>query len=319
MDMKYDVEADFSPTMACNFRCAYCLVPLGIRSAKPALHGTHDQWEDGFDATGKTWLIHTTGGEPFSYPGFVALCEQLTRRHFLSINSNLSYRSVDDFAERINPGRVHYINAALHYEEQLRRASLDAFIVRVHKLCDAQFNVLVSQVMTPQMVESLPAVSACLESRGLSVIPKMLRGRFEGKRYPDAYSAEHRARIREYLAAARLKYAAVIERMTEPPTINMFADSHLLVGVRSYHGELCGSGCNFVQVAPDGAVYRCGSRKSLGNLLRKNVRLLNGPKRCDTSYCPYFCEKYTSSQFLPKPSGREASPLLLKVRSFITR
>jgi len=289
--------------MACNFRCTYCFNPPSIRNAEPALHGANDQWEEGFDATGKTWLIHTTGGEPFGISGFVALCERLTRRHFLSINSNLSYRSADDFAQSIHPGRVHYIHASLHYEEQQRRASLDAFMARVHKLRDAQFNVLVSQVMTPQMVDNFPAVSACLESHGLSVIPKILRGRFGGKNYPDGYTADHRARIREYLAAARLKYAAVIERMKEPPTIHMFSDSHLLNGIGSYHGKRCGSGYNFVRIAPDGTVYRCGSGKRLGNLLLKNVRLLNGPKRCNASYCPYFCEKYTSPQFLSEQSS----------------
>jgi hypothetical protein len=205
---------------------------------------------------------------------------------------------------------------------------LDAFVAHAHKLRDARFNVLVSQVMTPQMVDDFPVVSACLESHGLSVIPKMLRGRFEGKRYPDEYSAEHKARIREYQAAARLKYAAVIEAMKTPPTIDMFSDSHLLSGKRPYHGMWCGSGCNFVVIAPDGAVYRCGSGQRLGNLLLKNVRLLDDPKRCDTSYCPYFCEKYTSEQFLPVQScirmqaeriPGKASRLLRMVQSLITR
>jgi len=68
MDMKYDVEADFSPSTACNFRCRYCSIPLKIRGAEPVLYGTSDQWQEGFDATGKTWLIHVTGGEPFAIP-----------------------------------------------------------------------------------------------------------------------------------------------------------------------------------------------------------------------------------------------------------
>lgn len=81
------------------------------------------------------------------------------------------------------------------------------------------------------------------------------------------------------------------------------SDSRFLDGIGDYHGKPCGSGCNFVTITPNGAVYRCGSMQCLGNLFGKNVRLLNGPKPCDASYCPCFCEKYTSAQFLPKPSG----------------
>ena len=129
--------------------------------------------------------------------------------------------------------------------------------------------------------------------------------------------------------------------MKEAPTIDMFSDSHFLAGIGSYHGKRCGSGYNFVTIAPDGAVYRCNSGKCLGNLLLKNVRLLNKPKRCNTSYCPYFCEKYTSARFLPKQPylwmlaertpgmaaglkiagacRSKASLLLRTVRSFVAR
>jgi MoaA/NifB/PqqE/SkfB family radical SAM enzyme len=68
---------------------------------------------EGFAATAKRWLLHITGGEPSIYPGFVELCDKLTRLHYLSINSNLSHRCMDTFAERINPERVRFINAAL--------------------------------------------------------------------------------------------------------------------------------------------------------------------------------------------------------------
>ncbi len=78
------------------------------------------------------------------------------------------------------------------------------------------------------------------------------------------------------------------------------SDSRFLDGIGDYHGKPCGSGCNFVTITPNGAVYRCGSMQCLGNLFGKNVRLLNGPKPCDASYCPCFCEKYTSAQFLPE-------------------
>src|SRR6188768_467149 len=111
MNLKYDVEADWVLLTTCNFRCTYCFVPLPALATKLTTYGTNGQWTEGFDATGKTWLLHMTGGEPSIYPGFVDLCDQLTRLHYLSINSNLSHRCIETFAERINPERVHFINA----------------------------------------------------------------------------------------------------------------------------------------------------------------------------------------------------------------
>jgi hypothetical protein len=81
--------------------------------------------------------------------------------------------------------------------------------------------------------------------------------------------------------------------MGETPTVDLLSDSRFLDGIGNYHGKLCGSGHNFVRIAPNGAVLRCGSGQRLGNLLLKDGRLL-APKPCDTYYCPYFCEKYTS-------------------------
>src|SRR5215470_7504811 len=102
MQLKYEVEADWILLTSCNFRCRYCFVPLSDLASKITTYATHAQWADGFDATGKTWLLHITGGEPSIYPGLVDLCEKLTQRHYLSINTNLSHRCFESFADRIN-------------------------------------------------------------------------------------------------------------------------------------------------------------------------------------------------------------------------
>ena len=317
MNLKYDVEADWVLLMTCNFRCAYCFVPLPALATKLTTYGTNGQWTEGFDATGKTWLLHMTGGEPSIYPGFVDLCDQLTRLHYLSINSNLSHRCIETFAERINPERVHFINAAAHYDERPKQAALDAFISRVQKLRRHRFHVLVSSVMTPHLVKNFPELSAYFESHGLSLIPKVMRERFKGKVYPGAYSAEEKSLIVEYLAKARHSYATVIAAMEETATIDMFADDRLLDRPRIYRGKLCGSGHNFVRIEPNGAVVRCGSGTQLGNVLLKNVAFLNAPKPCDSFYCPYFCEKYTSASFVPaQQTKRDVGDLFLILKAW---
>ena len=91
------------------------------RSAKIQVHASAEEWAEGFDSTGKTWLLHINGGEPSIYPGFINLCSSLSRNHYLSINSNLSGNCVEAFAETIDPKRVHFINAALHYVEREKK------------------------------------------------------------------------------------------------------------------------------------------------------------------------------------------------------
>jgi MoaA/NifB/PqqE/SkfB family radical SAM enzyme len=304
--LEYDIEADFLPLTTCNFRCSYCFLPPSALGASLVVHGSNEQWQEAFDATGLTWLIHITGGEPFIYPNFVDLCERLSRRHYLSINSNLSRPSVDAFADAIDPSRVHYINAALHHEERERRTKLAAFIARVRRLQNSQFTVLTSLVMTPSLVEVFPDLAAECESQGVVLLPKVLRGLIQGVRYPGAYSDEHKALLREYTANAVRKYAGTIEQMNEAPTINMFAEDRILDGPNNYFGQSCGSGYNFVVIKPDSTIYRCGSGQRLGNLLRHDLRLLNGPQECDTSYCKYFCEKYTSAEHLGRRSKLDA-------------
>lgn len=298
MKMEYDLEADWMLLTTCNFRCTYCFFSAAVLGARLSIYGTHVQWKEGFDATGKTWLIHITGGEPAIYPGFADLCEQLSKNHYLSINSNLSHHSIDAFAEKVNPERVHYINAGVHAEERQKKASLGVFIDRVHKLQKCQFTVLVSVLMTPQMVHHFAAISKNLESQGLHLIPKVMRGVYEGKRYPVAYSIGEKSLILQYLVEAREQYRTVIERMGEPASIDMFSDDHFLNGIPNYQGKVCGSGYNFIRIDPDGTVLRCGSGERLGNILLKNVSLLSAAKLCDTCYCPYFCEKYTSPRFV---------------------
>jgi hypothetical protein len=258
-----------------------------------------------------------TGGEPSIYPGFADLCEGLTRNHYLSLNSNLAHRSIDVFADRVDPKRVHFIHAAVHYEERQRREALDLFIGRVHRLRTRQFHVFASLVMTPEMVRAFPEISAYFESNDLSLVPKAMRGKYQGRKYPAAYSSGERALIREYLSEARRKYAKVTAGMSESPTVDVLADARFLNKLRNYRGKLCGSGYNFVKIEADGAVMRCGSGMRLGNILQKNVSFLGAPTLCDSFYCPYYCEKYTSRRFARTRNSERVS--LIDSLSHLTR
>jgi len=304
LDLRYDLEADWVLLTTCNYRCEYCFFPQSALGALARTHATNEEWARAFGADGGTWLIHMTGGEPFVYPNFVDLCERLTARHFLSLNTNLSHRTVDAFAGTVDPERVHFVNAALHPVERERRMEEGDFVERVLLLRRRGFRVFASVVMTPDVLARFDEIFGRYEARGVPVAPKVLRGRHGGRTFPSGYTAEERAAVRRHVERARIANAALIAAMGEPPTINVFADDRLLDRPLRYWGKMCGSGHRFARIEADGTVVRCGSKKSLGNILAGDVRWQDGPRRCWTSYCPYYCEKYTSARFV----SRGASP-----------
>ena len=306
MRVSYEIEADWVLLRTCNFRCSYCAILPEDLGGKIDVCASPLEWLDAFNATGKSWLLHITGGEPSIYPGFVELCEHLTRNHYLSINTNFSNPSLDNLCENLDAARVHYINAALHYEERIKKSAVDIFIKRALKFKERNFNLLISSVVSPTVARVFGELQAAFEAHGLFVIPKVMRGWYAGKLYPDSYTRSERTLIRDQLARARQRYEAVLATMAEPPTINMFRDERFLGGIPNYRGSLCASGSKFVQIKPNGDVFRCSSGHMLGNVLKKNLTLLSNAQRCDTSYCPYFCEKYTSPPFAiaqPKPTS----------------
>jgi len=222
--MKYDVEADWILLRACNFRCLYCFFSDPTSGAKVKMHGTAAQWKDGFQATGKTWLLHITGGEPTLYPRFVDLCDELTQNHYLSINSNLSHHCIKIFAQKLNPEQIHFINVGIHLEERQKNNALNIFVENVYKLRDAKFNVLTSLVMTPHVVNNLSTIYEHLEANGLFVIPKVIRRPYAGNHYPKSYSCEQRQIIYNNIIKARQLYDSLPTSLSEPPTIDMFHD-----------------------------------------------------------------------------------------------
>jgi len=316
MHLHYDVEADWSLLDTCNFRCTYCFRSPEVLSAKVQVHASAEKWAEGFDATGKTWLLHITGGEPSIYPAFIDLCRNLSRNHYLSINSNLSGNCIEEFAETIDPQRVHYINAALHYVEREKRKSFDLFVERANNLRRRGFHVMISVLMSPDVIRLYPEISGRLASHGLAGVPKVMRGKnWNGRKYPAAYSDEERALFLRYLADAQRSYAPLMAEMEEPATIDIFADGRFVNGIPSYKGKRCAAGHNFVMIDPKGNVRWCKRNSSLGNILQKNVELMHGPSLCKNSACPYFCEKYTSPAFVGKqPIGAILHNKLITLR-----
>jgi len=293
--LKYDIEADWHLLNTCNYRCSYCFLSAATLGEKLRAYASPEAWEAAFDATGKTWLLHLTGGEPSLYPNFVELCGRLTRRHAISFNSNLTNASISDFAERQDPSRVSFINAGLHLAERENRNGIRNFLDQAELLQKRGFPLLVSLVATPAVLGRFSEAISLLHATGLFPIPKLFRGEVDGRIYPEAYSELDRTRFRAYAARARQSYERLLAGRSEAFTINMFDDDEFLSGQPGFTGSSCDAGRRFVRLNPDGEVFRCSQKTRLGNLLAGTFIPAGQPSPCDTSYCFYFCRKYASA------------------------
>ena len=99
------------------------------------------------------------------------------------------------------------------------------------------------------------------------------------------------------MLAARAQdfYRADLLRREAPPSIDILNDDLFLDGLPSYRGAPCAAGERFVQILPNGDVYRCGGSDPQGNVLARTFERRAGPTPCDTQHCYYFCNKYSDA------------------------
>ena len=292
--MNYDIEADWKLLNPCNFRCSYCFIAPSQLASKMRCYASAAEWKAAFAKTGKTWLLHMTGGEPSIYFDFAALCRAVTEDHFMSLNSNLTHGAIAEFARSVDPRRVSFINAGLHLEEREARIGHASFLRHADLLRDAGFPLFVSMVATPTALRRFDEAAQLLRPLGLFPVPKLLRETFEGRQYPGAYTPAEKVRFGVLAEAARAFYGGALAGRAERPSIDIFGDDAFVDGTPSYAGRSCEAGRRFVSIEPDGGVFRCSPKTRLGNLLAGSFAPRPAPAPCDTSYCFYFCQKYAA-------------------------
>ena len=291
--LEFDVIADWALNKSCNFSCPYCFV--SAREKRRAANRGHDVQEivDAFNNSGKTWLVHMSGGEPFLHTDFICLCKGLTEKHSISVNSNLSSSLVYDFCEHIDPQRVSFVHCSLHIVERERKNLVNDFIEKVKVLEQAKFNVFITQVMWPPVVETFRQVSDFFSKHGMCVRPKLFRGYYKGKEYPGSYSQIEKNTILDFMQMARENTRPdATERHINPDLDRMWIDGHV-----SFRGAPCLAGSRFVSIDLNGDIRRCGSdRTRLGNIYRGEFDLLKEahPCRARICGCPYHGVLFSS-------------------------
>ncbi len=292
--MNYDILADWQLNIYCNFNCPYCYIQ-NKKKQDPRYAG-HDpkMIVKAFNDTKLTWLIHMSGGEPFLHPDFVNMCKELTKKHYISINTNLSIPNVLDFAKEIDPKRVAFIHCSLHIGERERLKLINKFIEYYHVLKKAGFNIYTTQVMFPPILHKFDETFGFFKNKKIIVRPKIFRGYYNLKHYPKAYIPAERTKLLFYYNLSR--------KLEEISTLHIDPnlDDRLIYGDLSFRGLKCSAGKDFVVIEYNGDVIRCHSeRKKLGNIFEGKLNLHKEAKPCGAKICvcPYYGLRYAEKNY----------------------
>jgi MoaA/NifB/PqqE/SkfB family radical SAM enzyme len=286
--MKFDLIADWALNKFCNFSCPYCYVSLKDR--REAAYKGRDAQKiiNAFNGSGKIWLIHMSGGEPFLHPDFIDLCKGLTENHFISVNTNLSSRIVYNFCECIDPKKVSFVHCSLHSTERETPELIHDFKEKVRALARAGFTVFITQVMWPPVVDRFNQISALFRKEGMLVRPKLFRGYYKWKEYPESYSEREKGAILHFM-----KEIEEADSQQDKATghINPDLDKRWINGYVSFKGMPCLAGVEFVAIDFYGDIKRCQSDPAkLGNIYRGEFNLFENARPCKARICgcPYY-------------------------------
>jgi MoaA/NifB/PqqE/SkfB family radical SAM enzyme len=243
----------------CNLRCEYCRFDHLVK-AVPA--GDAKCLIETMDKTGLIFNVAVCGnGETFLVPNIIEILQALTKKHYVSLVSNLSLRKVGEFCEKIDPKKVIDITASLHIKE-LERTGLTDLFIENYLLCEKKgFKIRAQEVAHPNLLGEVDKYKRFFGERGVRLYFDDCFIQFEGKTYPDAYTDEER------------KTFGLIKKQDSMDRIYQ-------------KGKLCNAGYNVFTVAIDGKVYPCpGIKDMIGDVRQGNIGFRKELIRCPNDKC----------------------------------
>ena len=309
--MKCDIEVNWLLNVYCNYDCRYCY--CRGTNKKKAFRGDPDTAKivKAFDQSGLKWLIYMSGGEPFFYPNFIELCKGLTKRHMISINTNLSHNKVYEFADTIDPQRVRCLHISVHIEELQKLGLVDEFIKKYRYLQEKGFYVFASYVMYPAFLQRFDRDYAYFKEQGIILRPKLFRGpytkwqlpwqkgplrkvnllleRVLARHYPQDFSAQEKAQLLAYMDRSQQDGAFTVAGDLDPDMdrlSDVSQDRDFIDGLPSFQGQLCGAGKTFVRLDEKGRLFRCHSDNTyLCDFFAGELKLFDEIQPCRVPHC----------------------------------
>lgn len=263
---QYEHRIIWNMNLQCNMACDYCYFYSDLNKQNKIF--SPEQIYQGFEKTGKEWLVLLSGGEPLIYPKFVEIAEILTKKNSIQVSTNLLSDKIYEFAEKISPKQVMAISASLHIlEREKHKKGIDEFIKKCLLLQEKGFTVLVNYVTWPPLFKRMENDFEMLRKAGIHQATVLTyRGHFENKFYPAAYTG------------AQLKL------------INKFAldETEMLISEckTNFSGYLCEAGHKYFSMNENGDITRCGTlHKKYGNLFTGTFKPDITDKPCVADEC----------------------------------
>lgn len=254
----YDYWLLWSVEDRCNLDCEYC-----ISNTKKSIAEVSEinisALTRNLNATNKKFLItFTGGGEPFLVPNIIEACQEITKNHYISFNTNLTAERVEEFCEEIEPQQVLFIVASLHIEELEKWNLLEKYIHHFKLFQKKGFNIIAMEVAHPPSLNKVQTYRDFLRERGVDLTFSPFIGKYGGKVYPDSYvDKEYRTFDLDRNCASRFRQK----------------------------GKLCNAGYNVAQVNGNGDIRPClNLQESLGNIY-DSITFKKDILRCQFDFC----------------------------------
>lgn len=268
-NQKYDAWLHWDVTKRCNLDCEYCFGKITDTNVKvhsiniPKLLATLDKTEN-------TFRISFTGGEPTLVPNFLEACKAITKRHYISFNSNLISKNIKQFVKEIDASRVLHIHASLHYDELADKNLLELFIENYNSLKENGFNIYAEAVAYPELKNKLDVVTKFAKENSINLTFAPFYGDYNGEAYPESYSHKE---------------------------LELFGISKSEISCFTQKGELCNAGCNAAVIFSNGNIHPCHQIKTkIGNIY-EGIEFSNELIKCPSKKCGCPLNKYDEYLF----------------------
>src|SRR4030042_6306123 len=272
-------------TERCNFKCSYCVGwhngGRDCLSDKYFVEEIVNHFRYLQDNSEKKLYIWLTGGEPSIVTNFSELVRQLTNYMDIELQTNLCTKHIKDFAKNVDPKRVGEVMATYHGEILDRNDSLRKLYFENFKLLmNRGFTVVLKMVAFPKEIPDLRDKVAWLKRQlpndAIILIQPFIAGTTGPKEHPNSYpycyTEEEKRILQEVIQVRRTEIFDYIN------------------GAGWFQGMKCDAGKGFIAMDKNGDVFRCvhdlvHKQNSLGNLVKKNISLLDVPKPCQITHC----------------------------------
>jgi len=276
----YNAQLDMLISNTCNFACKYCMSWSHLNKRKTESINI-PKFLNVLEDTGKTFNINFCGyGDPFLIPNLVEACSALTKKHYVSVVTNMVSPKIKEFSEQINPQRVIKLTGSAHIKE-LERLNLTAkYFYNLSLLKNKGFSTASTVVAGPSLINEVKKYKINFASRGVHLEFNPYYGINDNKIYPDSYTRKERK---------------IIDTL---PVTNTQAKAYYT------YKKPCDAGYSSASVFPNGDVKICGQvNEKIGNIYQK-ISFNSKLKICPCKKCP--CPPLLTRPLLFEQSLKEA-------------